>query len=192
MVKLVRRRGQAVRTISTRRIDSDRDRTTYPYRTPRPQPSILNILHSPPGIPYDTMYSKSRQAHTRNTLKHRPLYHHGPVILNRRYMSTLLRLCNLPRRHIIIVRRPRTCSLLLEHFSTWVQQPLVPTIRLVSLMPDVANQIGPGYAVGAADEPRMRDGTEGLANVGGVGDIAMGAEEDGAQACGVGGVAVVC
>lgn len=36
----------------------------------------------------------------------------------------------------------------------------------------------------------MCDGAEGLANVGGVGDVAMGGEEDGADALGVGSVAV--
>jgi len=35
------------------------------------------------------------------------------------------------------------------------------------------------------------DGAEGLADVGGVGDVAVGGEEDGAQAGGVGGVADV-
>ena len=34
----------------------------------------------------------------------------------------------------------------------------------------------------------MRDGAEGLADVGGVGDVAVGGEEDGAEAGGVGGV----
>lgn len=58
-------------------------------------------------------------------------------------------------------------------------------------MADVADQIGPGDAVGAFDEPGMGDGPEGFADVGRVGDIAVGAEEDGADAGCVGGVAEV-
>jgi hypothetical protein len=38
----------------------------------------------------------------------------------------------------------------------------------------------------------MGDGTEGFPYVGGVGDVAVGAEEDGAESGSVGGVAEVC
>ena len=58
-------------------------------------------------------------------------------------------------------------------------------------MPDVADEIRPADAVGGFDEPGVSDGPEGLADVGGVGDVAVGAEEDGAQAGGIGCVADV-
>lgn len=45
-------------------------------------------------------------------------------------------------------------------------------------MGDVADDIGPGDAVCGADEVRVDDRTEGLAYVGGVGDVAVGGEED--------------
>lgn len=47
-------------------------------------------------------------------------------------------------------------------------------------MADVADQIGPRDAVGGFDEVRVCDGAEGFANVGGVGYVAVGGEEDGA------------
>lgn len=58
-------------------------------------------------------------------------------------------------------------------------------------MTDVADQVGPGDAVGAFDEPGVCDGPEGLADVGRVGDVAVSAEEDGSDASRVGGVAEV-
>lgn len=58
-------------------------------------------------------------------------------------------------------------------------------------MTDIANQVGPGYAVGAFDEPGVCDGPEGLADVGRVGDVAVSTEEDGSDAGRVGGVAKV-
>ena len=64
-------------------------------------------------------------------------------------------------------------------------------VGFVPLVPDVADQIGPGDAVGGFDEPRVGNGAEGFADVGGVGYIAVGGEEDGAEAGGVGCVAEV-
>lgn len=64
-------------------------------------------------------------------------------------------------------------------------------IGFIPFVPDVADQIRPGDAVGGFDEPGVSDGAEGLADVGGVGDVAVGGEEDGAEAGGVGGVADV-
>ena len=58
-------------------------------------------------------------------------------------------------------------------------------------MPDVSNEICPGDAVRGLDEPGVGDRAEGLADVGGVGYVAVGAEEDGAEAGGIGGVAEV-
>lgn len=69
-----------------------------------------------------------------------------------------------------------------------MQHPLVPQVRFVSLMRDVADQIRPGDAVGGADQPGVCDGAEGFAHVGGVGYVAVGGEEDGAEAGCVGGV----
>lgn len=68
---------------------------------------------------------------------------------------------------------------------------LIVEIGFVPLVAHVADQVGPGDAVGRFDEPGVGDGAEGLAYVGGVGDVAVGGEKDGAQASGVGGVAEV-
>ena len=69
-----------------------------------------------------------------------------------------------------------------------VQDALVAQIRFVALVSDVAGQVGPRDGVGALYEIRVRGGAEGLADVGGVGDVAMRGVEDGADAGGVGGV----
>ena len=68
---------------------------------------------------------------------------------------------------------------------------LVPQIGLVTLVPDVADEIGPRDAVGAFDEVGVCDGAEGFADVGGVGYVAMGGEEDCAEAGCVGSIAEV-
>ena len=59
-------------------------------------------------------------------------------------------------------------------------------------MPDITDQIGPGDAVGGFDEPGVGDWSEGLADVGGVGYVAVGGEEDCTEAGSVGCVPKVC
>ena len=66
----------------------------------------------------------------------------------------------------------------------------IAQIRLVTFMADVAEEVGPGDGVGAAHEVGVCDGAEGFADFRGVGDVAVGGEEEGADAVGVGGVAV--
>lgn len=75
-------------------------------------------------------------------------------------------------------------------FAGWGEDIPVAQVGLVAFVGDVADEVGPGDGVGGADEVGMRDGPEGLAYVGGVGYVAVGGEEDGAQAVGVAGVAV--
>ena len=58
-------------------------------------------------------------------------------------------------------------------------------------MPNVSYEIRPGDAVRGFDEPGVGDWSEGLADIGGVGYVAVGAEENGAEAGGIGGVAEV-
>ena len=57
-------------------------------------------------------------------------------------------------------------------------------------MADVAEEVGPGDGIGGAHEVGVCDGAEGLADFRGVGDVAVGGEEEGADAVCVGGVAV--
>ena len=59
-------------------------------------------------------------------------------------------------------------------------------------MPDIADEISPGDTICGFYEPGVGDGPEGFADVGGVGYVAVGGEEDGAEAGGVGCVAEVC
>lgn len=134
------------------------------------------------------MDRKRRQPHTRQTLKNRPLRHDAPIILNGRHMPRMERpLRARDRMSLPLPRigRPHGGDARLAR----MQDALVAGVGLVAFVADVADEVGPGDAVGGADEPGVGDGAEGFANVGGVGDVAVGAEEDGAGAGKVGGVA---
>lgn len=72
-----------------------------------------------------------------------------------------------------------------------MQRALIRAVSFIPLVRDVAGQVGPRDAVGGAHEVGVRDGAEGLAYVGGVGYVALGGEEGGADAGCVGGVADV-
>ena len=72
-----------------------------------------------------------------------------------------------------------------------MQHPLISKIGFVALVSDIAGKVGPGDGISASDEIRVSDGPEGFANVGGVGDVAVCAEEYGAEAGGVGSIANV-
>ena len=69
---------------------------------------------------------------------------------------------------------------------------LVAHVRFVALVADVADQVGPGDAVGASYQPWVGYWSEGFADVGGVGDVALRGEHDGAEPVRIGGVAVAC
>ena len=70
-------------------------------------------------------------------------------------------------------------------------RPLVPQIRFVPLVADVPDEISPRDTVSGFDQVGVGDGAKRLANVGGVGYVAVGREEDGTEAGGVGSVAEV-
>lgn len=72
-----------------------------------------------------------------------------------------------------------------------VEDALVVPVGFVAFVGDVPEDICPGDAVCCADPVGVGDGAEGLAYVGGVGYVAVGGEEDGAEAGGVGCVADV-
>jgi hypothetical protein len=59
-------------------------------------------------------------------------------------------------------------------------------------MGDIADEICPGNSVRGAHEPGMGDWAKRLANVGCVGDVPMGGEEESAEAVCVSSVAVGC
>lgn len=50
-----------------------------------------------------------------------------------------------------------------------MQRPLVGAVGFVALVSNVPDEVGPGDAVGGADEVGVRDGAERFADVGGVG-----------------------
>lgn len=175
---------------------------TNPDRPIRPYSLILRILQRLPRMLHNTVNRERRQPHTRNPLKHGPLRHDSPIILNRRYPpghSLTLRERRprlaprqpgpeLPRRvhdrrMLVAARDALALAALLR-----VQDALVAQIRFVALVSDVAGQVGPRDGVGALYDIRVRGGAEGLADVGGVGNIAMRGAENGADAGGVGGV----
>lgn len=72
-----------------------------------------------------------------------------------------------------------------------MQYPLISEVGFVALVTYIAGEVGPRDGVGTPDEPGVGDRSEGFANVGGVGDVAMCAEKDGADTGCVGGIANV-
>ena len=72
-----------------------------------------------------------------------------------------------------------------------MQYPLISEIGFVALVSNIAGKVGPGYGVGTSDKIRMGDGPERFTNIGGVGDVAVCAEEYGAKTGCVGGIANV-
>lgn len=72
-----------------------------------------------------------------------------------------------------------------------MQYPLISEIGFIALVSYIASKVGPGDGVGPSDEIRVGDGPERLANIGGVGDIAMCTEEYGAETGCVSGIANV-
>lgn len=103
------------------------------------------------------MDRKSRQPHTRQALKHGPLRHHAPIILNRRHMPRMER----PRRarYGMILPRIRRADGGDARFAR-VENALVAEVGFVAFVANVADEVGPGDAVGGADEPGVRNGTE--------------------------------
>ena len=67
--------------------------------------------------------------------------------------------------------------------------PLVLQVCFVAFVGDVADEISPRDAICAFDEPGVGYWTEGFSYVACVGDVAVGGEEDGAEAGGIGSVA---
>lgn len=72
-----------------------------------------------------------------------------------------------------------------------MQYPLVPHVGFVALVTYIAGKVGPGDSVCTSDEPRVGDGPERFANIGGVGNVALCAEEYGAETGCVGSIANV-
>lgn len=70
-----------------------------------------------------------------------------------------------------------------------VEDLLVAHIRLVAFVGDIASQVQPRDTICALDKIWVGDWSKGLADIRGVGDIAMGREHDGANASCVGCIA---
>lgn len=64
---------------------------------------------------------------------------------------------------------------------------LVADVGFVAFVGDVADEVEPGDGVGACDEVGVGDGAEGFTYIGCVGYVAVGGEEDCADAGGVAG-----
>lgn len=151
------------------------DSQTKTNRTPSTDRLVLDILHRAPTVPHHTVDRKRRQPHTGHALEDTALEHHGAVIFEG---------CHPARRRLVVLQllvavlidQAEHALLARGQLDVGIKHPLVVPVRLVTLVADVAKDVSPRDAVGAADEPRVRDGAEGLANVGGVGDVAVGRE----------------
>ena len=57
-----------------------------------------------------------------------------------------------------------------------MQHTLIAEIGFVSFVGDVTDKVGPGDAIGGSNEPRVGYRAERFADIGGVGNVALGAE----------------
>lgn len=151
------------------------------------------------------MNGKSRQPHTSNTLEHRAFHHNHAIILRERNIRLRPRsklralLFLLPIQWARDITRRHTADNLVLRKLAGIFVGLagrhecapIAQVCFVAFVAYVANQVGPGDSIGGANEPRVCYWTEGFANVGGVGDVAVGGEENCADAIGVSGIAVV-
>lgn len=124
------------------------------------------------------MDCEGRQPHARHALEDGSLRHDAPVILNRGHVTRL----EGARTGARLSRRGVRGSDGGHARFARVEGPLVAEVGFVAFVADVADEVGPGDAVGAFDEPGVGDGAEGFADVGCVGYVSVGAEEDGAGA----------
>lgn len=148
------------------------------------------------------MDRERRQPHTRDALEHGPLDHHHAVVLDEGDAGcgpggelAASTGANDARAHIAcchafhdLVGGEVLCVLV--GLAGRGEDVPVAQVGFVAFVGDIAEEIGPGDAVGGAHEVGVCDGAEGLAYVGGVGDVAVRGEEDGADAVDVSGVPV--
>jgi hypothetical protein len=171
---------------------------TYTDRSPSPHEHVLIVLHHSPGVLDHRVDRERRQTHTCDALEHGPLDHYHAVVLDegdagcrpRGELST-----GAGTAHVACCHAPddlvgREVLGVFVGLAGWGEDVPVAQVGLVAFVGDIAEQIGPGDAVGGAHEVGVCDGAEGLAYVGGVGDIAVGGQEDGANAVDVTGVSV--
>lgn len=183
-----------------------RKRNTYPNWHPGAQKCSLSPTHHTPRVPDDAVDSESRQPHRRKALENGPLGHNHAVILRERDFRRGPGRERVLRFPILAAGRQRPAQVARSHAADYLvagdltgisvrlarrgQRAPVAQVCLVPLVADVAEKIGPRDTVGRADYPWVGDGAERFPNVGGVCDIPMGGEEDGADAIGVCGIAV--
>lgn len=192
----------------------DRGTRTHPDRRPGTQEHHLGVLQHAPGVLDYRVDRECRQPHAGDTLEHGALGHHHAVVLDEGDLGGrpgcqsvgraaagrgIGRRSGLPgaqgpgdvaRGHALDDVLLGEVLGVLVGLAGRGQHAPVAQIGLVAFMDDVADQVGPGDAVRGAHQVGMGDGAEGLANVGGVGNIAMGGEKDRPQAIGVTGVPV--
>lgn len=163
------------------------DRQTETNGTPGPDRLVLDVLHRAPAVPHHAVNRKRRQSHTGHALEDEALQHHGPVVLQRRDFAGR-RLVVFHLLGAVFIDQAEDALLARCQLDVGVQHPPVVPVCLVSFVADVAQDVRPRDAIGTTNEPGVRNGAEGLPNVGGVGDVAVGGEENSAEAGGIGGV----
>ena len=155
---------------------------------------VLEVLHGPAAVPHHAMDRKGREAHGGETLEDAALQHDGAVILkggDDTRGGLVLRCEGGGLGAAVLVYQAQQALLARRQLNVGVAHPLIVPVRLVALVADIAEDVSPRDAIGAAHQPGVRYGPERLSNVGGVGDVAVGGEEDCAHARRVGGISDV-
>jgi hypothetical protein len=175
---------------------------TYTDRPPSAQQHILRSAHGAAGVFDDGVDGEGGEGHGSEGLEDGALGHDEPVVIGEGDRRGAAGGSGRGRRRGDIAGDHAFHDVQLGRRATIGRAGIpvilaggrdgaaVPQVGLVALVQDIAGEVGPGDGVGGADEDGVGDGAEGLADLGAVGDVAVGGEEDGADAVEVGEVAV--
>jgi hypothetical protein len=179
-----------------------RKRETYPDWYPRSHERDFAPVQHTARVFHHTVNGKCGQPHTRHTLENGAFSHNHSIVLCKRDIHGrpgFQCICRSVQGPGEVARSHATDDMRLGHvagilvgLAGWDESAAVAEVSFVAFMADVADKVGPGYAVGGADEPRVCDWAEGFAYVRGVGDVTMSGEEDCTNAASVGCVAEAC
>jgi hypothetical protein len=157
---------------------------TYSNRSPCPYRLVLRVFECAPGIPHDTVDRECRQAHGRHGLENRALCHDSPVVFDRgdqpwrdlhwpAGLDAFGAGCVLGDfldgvEDTASGRWDFGCggfAILGLDVVFGVEYLLVAAVGFVAFVRDVADQVGPGYAVRSFHQIWMGDWSERLSYV---------------------------
>ena len=112
---------------------------TYPYRSISPDHWVLGIFQRLARISNNAMDCECRQTHTGHALKHCPLQHNGPIVLNSRHAANFW-------SGFLTIQSIVACIRYACRNYSWrpgMNNALVPKVCFVSFMANITDEIYP-------------------------------------------------